>query len=97
MNLLKPPNVFKMQVNKQLTIPEAIAHIKQNIAPFASAIEKAETFDEGFVRLNSNTVTARKLGEIELKEPIVDTSLFLRQITMAMYPNRTYPAEWLNP
>lgn len=84
-----------MQVNKQFTIPEAMAHIKQNIAPYASA--KAETFDEGFARLNSNTVTARKLGEIELKEPIVDTTLFLRQITMAMYPSRTYPADWLKP
>lgn len=86
-----------MQVNKQFTIPDAMAHIKQNIAPLASATAKAETFDEGFARLNSNTVTARKLGEIELKEPIVDTTLFLRQITMAMYPNRAYPADWIKP
>jgi hypothetical protein len=85
-------------VTKQFTILEALKHVKQNISPKAETV--ALTFDEGFKRQTSNTLTgntviAHNLGDIELSEPIVDTTLFLRQITMAMYPNRTYPVDWI--
>ena len=80
---------------KQFTILEAMNHIKQNISPKAATI--ANTFEEGFKKQTSNTVIAHKLGEIELKEPITDTTLFLRQITMAMYPNTVYPEAWMKP
>ena len=83
---------------KQFTILEALNHVKQNISPKAANL--AMTFDEGFKRqtfnrLIGNTVIAHNLGDIELKEPIVDTTLFLRQITMAMFPNNVYPEEWV--
>ena len=80
---------------KQFTILEAMNHIKQNISPKATTM--ANTFEEGFKKQTSNKVTVHKLGEIELKEPIVDTTLFLRQITMAMYPNEVYPEDWIKP
>jgi hypothetical protein len=81
---------YMFPATKQFTILEALNHVKQNISP------KALTFDESFKTQvqTGNTVTANKLGEIELNEPIVDTTWFLRQITMAMYPNKVYPEEW---
>ena len=69
-----------------------MTHIKQNIAPIA-----VQTFEQALKEKHSGpTVTAHKLGEIELNEPILDTTLFMRQITMAMYSNNVYPADWLN-
>jgi len=79
---------------KQFTILEAMTHITQNISPKAAIL--ATTFDEGFKKQQSNTIVAYNLGEIELNEPVVDTTLFLRQITMAMYPNKLYPEDWKN-
>ncbi len=78
-------------VTKQFTILEALNHVKQNISP------KALTFDEGFKKLTGNTVKANNLGEFELNEPIVDTTQFLRLLTMAMYPNLVYPEDWIIP
>ena len=77
--------------NGHLSIQQAMTHIKQNIAPIA-----AQTFEQALKEKPCElTVTAHKLCEIELNEPILDTTLFLRQITMAMYPNNVYPADWL--
>jgi hypothetical protein len=82
--------IYMFPANKQFTILEALNHVKQNISP------KALTFDEGFKKLTGNTVNAHKLGEIELNEPIIDTTRFLQQLTMAMYPNHVYPEDWAN-
>ena len=88
-------------ITKHYTILEAMEHIKKNISPKAASM-KANTFDEGFRQQNTNTigfkrtntVIAHNLGEIELNEPIVDTTLFMQQITMAMFPSNAYPEEW---
>lgn len=75
---------------KHLTLLEAMNHVKLNFAPLM-----AQTFTQGLAtgRVNNslgrNTITAYKLGEIELSEEIGDTTLFLRQITVAMYPPTT--------
>ena len=71
------------------TILEALNHVKQNISPIA------QTFDEGFKKQTGNTVKPINLGEIELNEPIVNTTQFLREITMAMYPKHVYPEDWI--
>jgi hypothetical protein len=77
--------------NGHLSILQAMTHIKQNISPIA-----AQTFEQALKeKPKGQNVTAHKLGEIMLNEPILDTTLFLRQITMAMYPNYVYPADWL--
>ena len=78
---------------KQFTILEAMTHITHNMSPKAAII--ATTFDDGFKKQQGNAIVAHNLGEIELTEPIVDTTLFLRQITMAMYPTHVYPADWI--
>ena len=73
-----------------LSILHTITHIKQNMAPIA-----VQTFEQALKTQQSGpTITAHKLGEITLSEPIIDTTLFLRQITMAMYPNHVYPEDW---
>ena len=79
---------------KQFTILEAMTHITQNMSLKAAIV--ATTFDVGFKNLQGNTIVAHNIGEIELNEPIVDTTLFLRQITMAMYPTQVYPEAWIN-
>jgi len=77
--------------NGHLSILQAMEHIKQNMSPIA-----AQTFEQALKEKHSGpTVTAHKLGEIMLNEPILDTTLFLRQITIAMYPNHVYPEDWV--
>ena len=71
-----------------LSILEAMDHVKHNIAPVF-----AQTFAQGLAQsrnmtknsAGSYTVSAYKLGEINLNEDIGDTTLFLRQITAAIY------------
>ena len=88
-------------MNKHLSINEAMNHIKQNVAPVI-----AKTFKQGFEDMKTGrgitedifgdyTIIAHNLGDINLTEEIVDTTLFLRQITMAMFPNHIYPVNFL--
>jgi len=71
-----------------LSILEAIYHVKHDIAPIV-----AQTFAQGLAEtrmvknsVGAYTIAAYKLGEINLNEDIADTTLFLRQITAAIYP-----------
>lgn len=82
--------------NKQLSILDALEYLKQNAAPLI-----AQTFKEGFNDLKiidsvgSQRITAHRLGEIDLNEEIKDTSRFMRQLYMAVYPNYLYPPDFL--
>jgi len=70
---------------KHLSILDAMVYVKHNMAPLM-----VHTFEQGLAQQQQSTsltVNAYKLGELELNEEIVDTTLFLRQITAAMYPN----------
>ena len=86
------PKVAQMKSDtKHLSILEAMVYVKHNMAPLM-----VHTFEQGLAlaqqkqqlqQSTSLTVSAYKLGELELNEEIVDTTLFLRQITAAMYPS----------
>jgi len=81
--------------NTQLSINDTLVYVKQNTAPLL-----AQTFKEGFLKNSENshgsqTITAHRLGDINLNEEITDTTRFMRQLYMAMFPNYLYPPDFL--